>query len=396
MGFKYRKVTFTIGDANFPEISTSSDVLLREQTAVRSVAEAIISMGIGWTLDSRCSSTSDFKPIPDAYYGSDRNTALFLINTNSGCKLFLGYSLGNGAKGLNISDDCICKTFNYEYSSQNGAVAGLLMSIIPRDSQSVFGTTALDLIPSDATRVVGTITTSYSSSTNLITIANKTDSAGTRYSYGVCATDSVVGILIKNWGRCFCGKILAAVANDSDTTPQSHYGTFAQKVVKDSSEFVQDWPNSTSGDTYYNISGSSDTTNGIGSLIFRYWEDYNFGYKAGYNCGGNSCCDENGSWISNTLHTGVCAKFDKTLGFSDMIYDYSNGRIAWSSLYFIVISNNIATYGVANGCGIKGVLDPNLFRAAKCTAYQTYGNGMFVGLYENMLLGWDPSNDSLT
>lgn len=405
MGFRFKKVLFTLGSDAFPYgKDDAAKSLIRAQTIVRSIAQALIDMGIGWGLDSRHSGITDYKSIPDYYYG-DRNTALFLVNAVSGCKLFLGCVVGKGNKGINVSDDFIVKTYNSSYTSSAGCVAGVIMSIIPAGSQSVFGTTASNLIPSDATRITGTIVTNSNPSYINDTFVYNNSANGTVFGYGVCATKDVVGIIWRGtsdgimWPRCFCGKILGTLAHKSDNTIQSKYGTITFKCSPGGSGGCSEegwaYQNATSGETTYNIS-SNNTTPAYGSINSQFNAASNYSVSgSNYICGGNSVCNESGSWVSNTENTGVCMRMDNFMILSDMIHSFSGSNIRWSSLIMAILSTDPAAYGVVAGDGIKGILDTDLFRIANCSYGQLYNNGKFIGFNERCLLGWSPNNESL-
>jgi hypothetical protein len=383
MGFRCKRLRFTYGATDFPVGSSSENVLLREQTIVKTVAQTIIDFNVGWQLDSRCTSINDFKPLPDAYYNTSRNTALLLINTISGCKLLLGYIIGTPAKGIDISSSFYVNSYNSSYPNQSGSVAGLIMSIIPGDSPEVFGTSASDLIPSTATRVTGTVTTS--SSGTLITVGKVDDAtSGTTYDYIILATDSVVGTLVYDvgyvlWPRCFCGKILESSVDDGVS---SKYGTISFKVTQTTVEFQQHYPNATSTMRYGNISG------GLSGMI-------NTTNLSTYNCGGNSVCNSSGNWISNTSTTGVCLYSNFWLTTSTLIHSDYSSSTRWEPFYVFIISSNLTTDGAVPGDGVKGILDTDLFRSIPPQGVKYFYNKNFISMNEGMLLGWDPSNEDI-
>ena len=397
MGFKYKTLTFTLGDTDFPVGTTSEAILQKEQTIVKTVAQAIINMGIGWKLDSRCSSMTDFKPLPDAYYNEQRNTVLFLRNTISRCKMLLGYCLGNCNKGVDLSSSLYVNTYNSSYTSSSGCVAGIVMSMIPGESSDEFGTTPSDLIPASATRLTGTFTVSGASSQPLLTVANVNESAGAWWYYGILATEYVVGIILDDignalWPRCFCGRILSNVSHSSDTDASAKYGTVSFKVVNTYIEFEQSWPNATSGETVYTANGYN-TNPAYGSVNGQLSSSLDFSNKACYACGGNSVRTASGTWVSNTAHTGVILRKDNFMTMSSQNHRDDNS-LRWSAFHIVIISDDLSTYGVVPGDGVKGILDPNLFRSANATSKQLYGNGTFIGIHESLLLGWDPSNET--
>lgn len=385
MGFKAKKLGFTYGSAQFPDGSLSADVLAREKCIVRTVVQTLIDFNIGWQIDtSKCADITDFKTLPDAYYQAWRATALYLKNTVSGCKLLVGYIIGTPEKGLDISSDFYVNTYNSSCPSQNGSVAGLIFSVIPGDSSDVFGSTSSDLIPASATRVTGTVTTSYNSSNTLVTMGSYSGPYGTTLYYVILATDSVVGTLIYDisgnlWPRCFAGKIFSGAVDDS-----SLYGTVSFKVIKTITEFEQDCPNSTVNTLRYG------NVNGYSSSI-------DFLNKSYYICGGNSLRTANGDWISNTPNTGCCLYSNFWLTTASIIHDDYTTAKRWEPFYMFVLSNNLTTYGVIPGDGVKGILDTDLFRSIPSPgSYMSYYDSKnFIALSEGLMLGWDPTNEDI-
>lgn len=387
MGFRVKKLTFTYGSADFPTGATSEDILAREQYIVKTVAQTIIDFNNGWILDStKCSSVTDFQPLPDAYYNASRNTALFLKNINSGCKLLIGYIIGTPAKGLDVSGDCYVNTYNSYYSSQSGSVAGLIFSIIPGGSNDVFGTTALDLIPSTATRVTGTVTTSYNSSDTLTTMASNNGTSGSSKYYIILATNSVIGILLYDvdrnlWPRCFCGKIFGAVV---DSGVRSEFGTVSFKIVESTNEFAQHYPNASDSARY--------------GTFRSFPNSLTISSKANYTCGGNSLCKADGTWVSNSVNAGCCLyALDQWMTTTTQIHNGTNSR-RWAPFYMFVISSDLTTYGVVEGDGVKGILDTDLFRSVPSPGFNVYyyDNKNFIAINESLLLGWDPNNEDIT
>lgn len=407
-GFKYKKVAFTVGSADFPADTGSANVLIKEQSIVKGIAQAIIDCNVGWELDSRHSSITDFKEIPDYNYNSTnggmRPTALFLTNTAgsnpSGCKLFIGYVAGTRGKGLDVDNSMLCKVYNPS-SPNNVCVSGLLLSIIPSGSNSVFGTTAADLIPSDATRVTGTILFSYENFSSNYAFANQSLANGDTYEYGVMVTPYVIGIVFKAasdnvYARCFCGRILGDLIHPTeDTGNYAKYGTITfniNGVTSNTPNEISVKTNNANNFKLWNVSSSTNDSY-FGGI------DDNFSNQrtvtnGEYMCGGNSVCDVNGNWISNTANTGVLLVAFEYMAFSDMFTSFSGTSRRWTPYVVSVISNDIDTYGVVPGDGFKAYLDTDLFRCMNAVHSQLYDNGNFIGVNYGLALGWDPSNES--
>lgn len=392
MGFKAKRLSFTYGSSDFPNGATSEAILVREQCIVKTVAQTLIDFNIGWEIDTaKCSSLNDFKPLPDAFYNESRNTALFLVNSQSGCKLLVGYIIGKPNKGLDIEPDCYVNTYNSSYPSQSGCVAGLIFSVIPGESSDTFGTTASDLIPVSATRVTGTLTTSENSSLSLLTVASVNAQSGTVYYYVILATNNVVGILTYDpnnlWPRCFCGKILGSSVDDGIS---SLYGSISFKVTKETVELIQDYPNATSGTRFGNANNSSPYS----YMIDKRQNSY-------YMCGGNCVRNSSGNWISNTANSGVCLHSDFWISSSTLIHNDYSASLRWSPFYVLIVSNNLNTYGAIPGDGVKGILDTSLFRStnfgtgalSQFIAY--YADKTWVAMGEGLLLAWEPTNEDI-
>ena len=383
MGFKFKRIDFTSGDANFPgSYPTNPNQQTCAQSIVKGIADALIAMNIGWTVDTdHVSSTSDFVDIPDQGNVSTYGPwpGLFLVNQTSGCKLFVCY-VGGAYSIKNFSgNDIILET-----SSAYG-LNGVIMSMIPGGSSSVFGSpTETTFIPSDATRLFGTATVQYSSVTR--------QDAGEHYSWGIWATDSCVGIC---GGRSntsvlpnlktpvyLCGKVITDIFNPTDVANNSNYATLALCNLPTSYE--SGYP-MTFG--FYPAATSSEQQTAVG---------YTSGLSTSYNFGCISKAD--GSWIMGSLSTQNTRILPVNYipYLSRLVYDSTNGDTMWCPYDIFVVTNNLATYGITTKCSYKGRLDPSLFRCAYGTYGQLFDNGNFICCNEyNLLLGWDPNNDSL-
>ena len=160
MGFRFKRVDLTAGTAEFPVGSDYSLKRLRSETIVTRCADALLSCG--WSLDtSRNSDTTDYSNVP-CMTGSKTYPGLFFVNAKSGCKLFMAYF-----GGTLYDEDCIldfkrntvspAHTVDLYGYGTNAHVSGLVMSIIPADSSSEFGSTFdQNFLPDDATRIIGT------------------------------------------------------------------------------------------------------------------------------------------------------------------------------------------------------------------------------------------------
>lgn len=385
MGFKFKRINFTSGDANFPGSSPVNPNQQKcAQSIVKGIADALISMGIGWAVDTdHNSSTSDFTDIPDEGNVSTYGPwpGLFLVNATSGCKLFVCY-VGGAYSIKNFSgNDIIIET-----SSAYG-LNGVIMSMIPGGSSSVFGSpTETTFIPADATRLYGTATTQYSS-------VNR-QNTGDHYSWGIWATDSCVGVCgarsetstLPNLGTpiYFCGKVITDLFNNSDTAANSHYATLTLCDIPGNYAYEA---GTTHYFDFYPIGNGNSQILTVGSSSYP---------STAYNFGCISRAD--GSWILGSLSNVNIRIFpiNHQVYLSSEVYDSTTGDAMWCPYNILVITDNLATYGVTPKCGYKGRLDPSLFRCTYGTYGQLFDNGNFICCNEyNFLIGWDPNNDSL-
>lgn len=386
MGFKFKRIDFTSGDNNFPGKSTTAESQTCAKSIVKGVADALIAMNIGWAVDTdHNSSTNDFSDVPDTN-NSGPWPGLFLINSTSGCKLFVCYIAGAYAFP-NFSGDDVLHNGNNYYN-----LSGLIISIIPSGSLSVFGSTFdSSFLPSDATRFVGSAT----SQSNIVYRQN----SGDHYSYGILATDSCVGVVV---GRSntqnlpslktpnyFVGRIIGDLFNTSDNSNNARYGSLLLGSVPASSS------------SYETCSGFSTQVQYNTGAYF-----YVMGTRGGslsngsYNAG--SIAKSDGTWANGYYANHACTYIWPANNFDVMLSPYSynssnTGKSIWIPFQIFVSTDDFSTYGITADCGLKGNLDTSLFRCALGTYCQQFDNGNFICCNDyNFLIGWDPNNDSLT
>lgn len=417
MGFKYKKVTWTIGGSDFPTSTAAADVLAKEQKIVKAVAQCIIDCGVGWQLDtSRNQTMDDFFTVPrldttNSYW----DTGLFLTNTISGCKLFLCYVNGERRAGICVNnsgtiepkDDFYATSYNSNYSGYS-SICGLIMSMIPGDSTDNFGQTLdTSFLPNSATRLIGTMSDTF------YTATSDTPNAGfARYNqtneevgYKILATaDCIVVAKVypeNNTGLCYAvGKIIGTLAHSSDTTPQARYGTLSFGSCNYSYD-------------NYEIH-EYDYTDAKSSILQKMANNMSYGYYSSYTTYGlpfgvgvtnsistgckyfvqNTICKADGTWITNNSQVGVALIMpDVYLTAMPFINTGDDNSSRWTPIAIASCSMDLSTNGIVSGDGLKGYLDTDLFRCAKGTDGQLWANGAFRSFGSSILLGWDPDND---
>lgn len=382
MGFKFKRFNLTVGSEEFPTGSNNEQILIRCKSIVREFALKLISMGIGWTLDqSRNASVTDYAEVPDNSTG--KWPGLFLVNTTSGCKLFVCYIGGQNRYLNNFSGSDII-----QFSNNSKNVAGLCMSMIPSGSSNNFGLEFdASFLPGDATRIYGT-----ASNGGYTICYGAYNSGGSICSCGIYATEYVVSVVfaISSNGNppplklpnYAVGRILSTLSHEEDDKNHSKYGVFCMRDRSVST-----------GESNYDQGGSIvDTITVFGTAI----------YFAGSNgtsffaCG--SICQANGTWILGCESSpDRCVKvYASSIGdLSNNIFNSSGtGKSRWVPLEIASYSDDISTYGIVPGDGVKGYLDTDLFRIAISTYGQQFDNGNFIAVTDsyNLLMGWDSTN----
>lgn len=380
MGFKFKRFDLTVGSEDFPAGVTDANILTKCQTIVREFALKLISMGIGWELDSsRNESVTDYAEVPDNSTG--KWPGLFLVNTTSGCKLFvcnIGKS-GRSIKNFSGSDILV---------SQNNTqiVSGLCMSMIPGGSSNSFG---LDFdasfLPSDATRIYGTAKSGEFG----ISYSNE---GGNICSCGIYATEYVISVVLAissngnppplKTPNYAVGRILSTLSHEEDDEIHSKYGVFCMRILS-----------TTSGVPY------SDQGNPIYDVISAFGTGISFignNSSSFYACG--SICQANGTWLLGYGSSpNRCVKIYpvSVLDLSNKIFNSNGtGKSRWIPLEIVSYSDDLSVYGIVPGDGVKGYLDTDLFRCAISTYGQQFDNGNFIAVTDsyNLLMGWDPAN----
>lgn len=394
MGFKFKRVVFhgrstgTTSTGYSYNWSTNSSKIDRAKDVVTEVAEVLISMNIGWELDSSYNdSLTSYLDI--LYMGSNESEpympGLILRNIESQNKLFISYIAAYCDGGIQLPISQLMPAGDII----NPSYTGLIMSMIPGDSGQVFGEPlGQDFIPSSATRVYGTceaygktgVSTSYARSNNAV-----------YYCWGILATPYCVGVSSgyssdttpSTLKPCFfCGRVLGSLSHE-ETLPQSKYGVvqFTQSIGGSNAEAGNIKSVSINfGDAYEDtISTPSFTTS------------FSEGQGSRYNMSSGHVFKVNGSPIGHTSTSNIRV-YPENYGQLSGYTKLSDSNVRWVPYIVSVISTDLQNDGIIPGDGVKGYLDTDLFRCARVSSGQYLNNHIFVGFGNNLLLGWDVEN----
>lgn len=404
MGFIQRRLDVVGGTAEFPTGTSYADRLFRSKTILTKAAEALIACNVGWQLDTnKSASTTDYANIPD-YSGTEPFPGLFLVNSISGCKLFMAYfgdnAVTNGIKDFSGND--IIPFNGYKYH------CGLCMSMIPAGSSSVFGDpSTTTFIPSDATRVVGSYYSNQSSLSNPQFCAAYNPTNNAKYTYIILATAYCISVFTTHddGGVAYnlamptyaCGRIFGFISHE-ETQNNARYGTVIFRYSMGS--FPEAW---------VAVCSTNDSPVIYGSGINFPWYSATYTHNpvnGNYQtCGAISKAD--GTWVNGsgtisgyrynvTLFTVNPWLLERTYTFEN-----SNTNIRWSPIGMMSVGNqnNISDIEISPGNCFKGLLDTELFRACNASVPRgsIFDNGKFIVPEDNVgwLIGWDPSNDPI-
>lgn len=408
MGFKFKRVDFTAGTADFPTGYSDTDIRTRCEVVLTGLADALLAMNIGWRLDPNrsgdSSTTSDFADVP-CKSGAKTYPGLFFDNTVSGCKLFMASFSGY------IRDTEIIKNFGGNDLFGAGTVpyiSGIIASIIPAGSSNSFGTSFDSaFLPSDATRIVGTNNYWASQGTSSDPMILRDPISGYIYSYGIFANEYVISVSCGKNSANPCnlgvpvyatGRVLGTLAHAEDTAINSKYGTilFREGTNSNGGEGNQAFKSFEVtyrlGDSFPLYYPGKDPHYGTGTPYGSYW-------GSAWACGCVSKSD--GTWLNGAINNSsnvVMYVADTAQMSGKMFNSNGNGKSRWVPIEMTIVSSDLDTNGVVAGDGFKGYLDESLFRCALGTYGQTFDNGNFICPSGNLclLLGWDPDNtDSL-
>lgn len=400
MGFKFKRIDLVAGSAEFPVNDSSyANVLARSKTILSRCAEAIIDCNCGWELDStKSTSLTDYTMI-DSRVTGEPYPALFLTNSDSGCKLFLSYFGNSASYGIKdfsgTGDDIFCVS-----NSTNRYSAGLCISIIPGDSSNTFGDpSTTSFLPNEATRIVGSINRSNYNASSHETLAYSPTS-GYIYSWGLFVTDKVISLscTVGTANPATFGVPVYAVGQVFGTLVHTNdYSKYGVIVFRSSGTnsgsgtegrtSLINISTSLYGTSKYFVGRDPQTTTSASSYMNR---DLCFGVIA----------KSDGTWINGTDESiyGVTLFPVNVSQLSGYVFNSTNnGKSRWCPYIVRCISSDLYTYGVEEYDGEKGYLDTDLFRCGFGVYGQQFDNGNFICLDgdSSFIIGWDPDNDPL-
>lgn len=404
MGFRFKRFDYVGGSGSWTGGTDTTSQVARSQAVCKDFADFIIACGKGWALDtSRNATTSDFVsvPIKGYRYGVQSFSApgLFFINTVSGCKLFLCVAGFSSTYGINLSNAYLLN----EYTTTNQIYQnGIMFSMIPGGSSSVFGTTFDDtFLPTDATPIAGSTWSTnppYTVGINYISYNN----AGKNYSYGILVDAYCVGLMANYTSdgsvpslylSFVVGRVIGTLAHESDTLPQSRFG-----ILRFSGNLGDTASNASSREMYYAYSQSLESVERHGSYFtqgINVSSDSTTNVRR--NVGALFAADGTRRDGRNSTNTRYYPHTAFALSSNSLITNASIlNAVRWVPFEIGVVSEDLNTNGVVPGDGFKGYLDTELFRCGVVTYNQLYNNGTFIGLNYGTMIGWDPTNtDSL-
>ena len=396
---KFKRVNFYGGSADFPESDSYYEYTARYSRSckiVTGIADALISMNIGWTVDTtRTSSTTDYSQVP-ARSGNETFPGLFLKNTDSNNKLFICYFATTKEKTISQFDgSALIKTNTTSPDNHSG----LIMSMLPSNSTQDFGQLdSTSFLPQYATRLIGTV---ICQSTYHQTIGAYVQS-GYTYTYGVFATPYVVGISVgSSQGSTpilevptyIVGRIIGTLAHTEDNLPNSKYGVLVCRKTLDEYNGHESGE-SKLGVCYFSQNYLFGDYNSSRKYVgFPEDSTYTFVNTNNYLVG--SVSKANGNYILGTDKSTYYVGFKPTDLAQVSGYLYSipqSGSSRWTPYSIFCLSNDLNTFGVVPGDGFKGYIDPDILRCANGNFGQMYDNGNLICCSYNLLIGWDSTN----
>lgn len=368
MGFVLNQFVLIGGSEEFPIGNNDELRMSRAKTILTKAVQTIIACNQGWELDTSKNATdTDYMDVPTAYTGSTnlRFPGLFLRNSISGCKLFIGDFCGDyilyGCK--NFNGQSLCR-YGSDYTSQ----MGICLSIIPGESESEFGNDpdSEDFFPDDATRVCGTW---YRDSSNYnekyIIGANPQNNVSYMYGFGVTpyAITTFAGHDDNGYAGPYgyaipifaCGRIFGELAHKEDNSVNSKYGVV---LLRRSTSQYEQWAGS-----------FSYSANNFGGTSF------NVPWCANNEPSCGSISKSNGEWILGGQGQVVMFTFDSIV-MTSKLYLKQNST-AWSAIAMGRLSDSLDENGIVPGDGFKGFLDTDLFRAGRGADQQQFFGGKF-------------------
>lgn len=392
MGFKFKRINFVGGSTDWPTGDSYANRRLRSENLVKAVAQAIINSGCGWTLDiSKNATVTSYVDIPSKTNG-EPFPGLFLVNSSSGCKLFVCNFATKNQLGIVDFSGTGASIFRLNNTTDR-YTSGLCMSIIPDNSNSTFGDpTTTTFLPSDATRIVGTVNC-YTNTNDYGSYAYNPQS-GYVYSWGLFVNEfSIVVTTLRANGSApslgtpvyGIGKLIGTLVNSEDSYAYSKYCILYFMMT---------------GVYYEGTAPVIRTANYAGSGVSKYFigslttASSSISYFTNSPMG--SVFNSAGTWIDGTDGTNYAVTIYPVDVFQLSPYvllPLNGDKSRWCPFAISVMATDLSTYGVVSGNGMKGYLDTDLFRCALGIYGKQYDNGNFICCDDNnFLIGWDPTN----
>lgn len=374
-GFKAAEWVFTLKTVNSVS-GTEANVKM----VLQNICNLIIQCEPHWTHDAEYTATeTDFVKIGSGTLIANQEYAHFLINTVTGSRLLVCYTLGQ-VRQLNTS--CLCGAS----SSSRYYATGLCVSMIPGGSTEKWdiseNCTTASFIPNTATLIMGCGNMIDSGGyTSLCRYYNGVQT-NTNERYVVIVKEDIIFIslgqkAVTNIYSSMCvGKIFGQLYNEDDNQYYSKYGAF---VLSDNITSVcaeQSVPNTNYGYLWLN---SRDSSSVSGQFPVTYFKSVINGRPLTYQFPHviPEATTTNG-YVSSGLRT----------------QSVTSGKTAFSALLISHSTDDAGNYGVVPGNCFKGYLDTDFFRNVYYGfQYDTlFDGGNFIYAGGGIALGWDPSN----
>lgn len=351
-GWNYAKVSGVVVGT-----SANDEKVAKTKAMLTSFSDALIS--IGWALDERFSSTSDVHVL----FSSDAYCYCSIGLKNAlGAKLMLAYScMGYSSYSKTVGDPV-------SNASGSHLLGGLMMSMIPpnSDDEFEFGTTLS--VPSTATRIVAmSHGTSYSSLNSLT--ANGGGEIG--YAYHFLTKGNVVIVVFRNTAddtqaraRGFVvGEIFASLAHKDDSGCGCRFGAFELAG------------HSSSEQTAAHNSGINVVTG--------------FGRTTHYSSEQSQAATFKRADGSHVPSMSVTFSSDINAVAASLCCS-----ARYVPLWMAESSNTPADTGVVPGDGFKGFISTDIIRMVDKSTYnkgQKMNGGEFIHIGNGVCIAWDPS-----
>ena len=374
-GYKAAEWVFTLKTED-SAAGTEANVKL----VLQNVCNLIIQCEPHWTHDAEYTATeTDFIKIGSGTTIADQEYAHFLINTVTGSRLLVCYTLGR-TRQLNTS--CLCGA-----SAGSGYYAtGLCVSMIPGGSAEKWDIsedcTTASFIPNTATLIMGCGNMIASSGyTSLCRFYNSV----TTYKnerYVVIAKEDLIFIFLGKkatdtiYSSMCIGKIFGQLCNEDDNQYYSKYGAFVLSDNMTSGCAETSAPNESYGYLWLNSRNSERVS---GQFPVTYFKSVINGRPLTYQS-------------PHVIPEAYMTNFYVSSGLRTQ--SVTSGKTAFCALLISHSTDDAGNYGVVPGNCFKGYLDTDFFRNVYCGfKYDTlFDGGNFIYAGGGIALGWDPSN----